>query len=61
VAIAVARSADVSMDAAAVVRDVAAQFQGRGGGRPELAQAGGLAGTPARVLEFVTASVAARL
>jgi alanyl-tRNA synthetase len=51
----------MSMDAAAVVRDVAAQFQGRGGGRPELAQAGGLAGTPARVLEFVTASVAARL
>lgn len=38
----VARSADVSMSAQSVVADVTKQFGGRGGGKPELAQAGGL-------------------
>lgn len=39
----VARSADVAIDAAAIVRALTARFGGRGGGKPELAQAGGLA------------------
>ncbi len=39
-----ARSADVSFDAAAAVKALIAQYGGRGGGRPELAQAGGLTG-----------------
>jgi alanyl-tRNA synthetase len=42
--IVVARAADVSFDAAAAVRTLTQRFGGRGGGRPELAQAGGLSG-----------------
>lgn len=38
----VARAADVGIDAAAIVRALTARFGGKGGGRPELAQAGGL-------------------
>ena len=40
----VARSADVSLDAAALLSRLVSKFGGRGGGRPELAQGGGLAG-----------------
>jgi alanyl-tRNA synthetase len=40
----VARSKDRAVDSAAVVRALTGRFGGRGGGRPELAQAGGLAG-----------------
>jgi len=39
----VARSADVPGDCGAAVRQLTARFGGRGGGRPELAQAGGFA------------------
>jgi alanyl-tRNA synthetase len=39
-AVVAARSADVSWDAGAWVKDAAARFGGRGGGRPELAQGG---------------------
>jgi alanyl-tRNA synthetase len=38
--IVVARSADESIDAAAIVRDLTTRFAGRGGGRSDLAQAG---------------------
>jgi alanyl-tRNA synthetase len=47
--IVVARSADVTFDASAAVKALVAEHGGRGGGRPELAQAGGLTG--ANVLE----------
>jgi alanyl-tRNA synthetase len=47
--IAVARAADVRFDAAAAITSLVGEFGGRGGGRPELAQAGGLSG--AAVLE----------
>jgi alanyl-tRNA synthetase len=46
----VARSQDVAHEASAIVKALTAAFGGRGGGRPELAQAGGLSGTSADVL-----------
>jgi len=55
----VARSADVVFDSSAAVKALVAQFGGRGGGRPELAQAGGLTGTPDGVLEAARQLVAA--
>jgi alanyl-tRNA synthetase len=48
--IVVARSPDVAVDASAILKTLTAAFGGRGGGRPELAQAGGLSGTAADVL-----------
>ncbi|MFP5379893.1 MAG: DHHA1 domain-containing protein, partial [Vicinamibacteria bacterium] len=38
----VARSADVDVDAGAVLKSLVASFGGRGGGKPDLAQGGGL-------------------
>ena len=49
-AIVVARAADVVLDAGALVRQLTARFGGKGGGRPELAQGGGLAAPAAEVL-----------
>jgi alanyl-tRNA synthetase len=55
-AIVVARAPDVTLDSAAILKQLTAQFGGKGGGRPELAQGGGLQGdvnamlTAARVL-----------
>ena len=40
----IARSADVAVDAGAVVRQLIERFGGKGGGKPDLAQAGGLTG-----------------
>jgi alanyl-tRNA synthetase len=55
-----ARSADVSASAQQIVAGLVAAFGGRGGGRPELAQAGGLSGAPAEILararELITAT-----
>ena len=42
----VARHASVSVDAGAVVKALVAAYGGKGGGRPELAQGGGLAAAP---------------
>lgn len=53
----VARSTDVALDAAAVVRTVTAALGGRGGGRPELAQ-GGAAATPDEIVAFVRQALA---
>ena len=52
VGVVVARAADVPMDAAAVVKKLVERFGGKGGGRPELAQAGGLDGDASDVLSF---------
>jgi alanyl-tRNA synthetase len=41
-AIVVARSHDVAIDANAMLRELTARFGGRGGGKPDLAQGGGL-------------------
>jgi alanyl-tRNA synthetase len=48
--IVIARGRSVPIDAAAILRGLTAKFGGRGGGRPELAQGGGLAGTPEEIL-----------
>ena len=40
----VARAADVPVDAVAVLKALVARFGGKGGGKPDLAQGGGLAG-----------------
>ncbi|MEW5981739.1 MAG: DHHA1 domain-containing protein [Acidobacteriota bacterium] len=42
----IARAADVSLDAGAVLRELLDTFGGRGGGKADLAQGGGLRGTP---------------
>ncbi len=61
--VAVARAPDVTLDAAAVVKGLVGRFGGKGGGRPDLAQAGGLAGESAALLtaarELVAAAVGA--
>ena len=43
-AVVVARAPDVTIDASATLKKLTAQFGGKGGGRPELAQGGGLQG-----------------
>jgi alanyl-tRNA synthetase len=48
-----ARSSDLSSDMSALLKNTIERFGGRGGGRPNLAQAGGLtAQTPDEVLKF---------
>jgi alanyl-tRNA synthetase len=47
----VARATDVSVKASEVVAALTAKFGGRGGGKPDLAQAGGLTGTAAEILD----------
>ena len=47
-----ARSADSKVDVAAVLKKTLDRFGGRGGGRPNLAQGGGLTGSPEAVLDF---------
>jgi alanyl-tRNA synthetase len=49
--VAVARSADVAIAAQQIVASLTARFGGRGGGRPEFAQAGGLEATPEEILD----------
>ncbi len=44
-AIVIGRSAGVAADAGAILKDLVAQFGGKGGGRPDLAQGGGLSGS----------------
>jgi len=46
----VARSADVSVAANQVIAAMTSTFGGRGGGKPDLAQAGGLAADPSEIL-----------
>jgi alanyl-tRNA synthetase len=56
----VARAADVPLDAGALLRKLTALFGGKGGGRPELAQGGGVSGTAEEILstarELLTAA-----
>jgi alanyl-tRNA synthetase len=51
----VARSADLPLDASAVLKSLLARFGGKGGGRPDLAQGGGLAGDLGEMLAAATA------
>ena len=52
VAVVVARAHDVDLDAAAVIRGLLGRWDGRGGGRPEIAQGGGLDADPDEVTEL---------
>ena len=47
-----ARSADSPVDVAALLKKTLERFGGRGGGRPNLAQGGGLTGTADEILKF---------
>jgi len=51
-AIVVARSRDLDVDAGAALKALVARFGGKGGGRPELAQGGGVTAPAADVLAF---------
>jgi alanyl-tRNA synthetase len=51
-AIVVARSRDVDVDAGAALKAIVSRFGGKGGGRPELAQGGGVSAPAADVLAF---------
>lgn len=48
-AVVVARSADRAVDSGTVLKQLAGRFGGKGGGRPELAQGGGLQGDAAEI------------
>jgi alanyl-tRNA synthetase len=53
----IARSSDVGISAQQVLAALVKQFGGKGGGRPELAQAGGLAGSSDDILAAVRAQL----
>ncbi len=53
----IARSQDARLDAAAALRTLVARFGGRGGGKPDLAQGGGIGGSLAEVLEAARAAL----
>jgi len=53
VAVVVARAHDVDLDAATMVRALLERWNGRGGGRPEIAQGGGIDAEPDEVIGFV--------
>jgi alanyl-tRNA synthetase len=50
----IARSADAHVDAGAILRKAVERFGGKGGGRPELAQGGGLAGDPREIVWVIS-------
>lgn len=54
----IARAADVPVDAGAVLKALVAQFGGKGGGKADLAQGGGLTGDIAAIVEAARAALA---
>lgn len=52
-----ARSSDVAISAQQLLATLIAEFGGRGGGRAEMAQAGGLAGSPEAIIAAVRAAL----
>ena len=56
-ALVVARGAETPIDAAALLKGVMARFGGKGGGRPELAQGGGIDAAPREVLDAALGSL----
>ena len=57
----VARAAGAKADAQAVLKMLVQQFGGRGGGRPDLAQCGGLEGDVAAIVQAARAALDAQL
>ncbi len=53
-AVIVARAADASFDCAAAMAALVGAFGGKGGGRPDLAQGGGLQGSPEAMVSFAS-------
>jgi alanyl-tRNA synthetase len=51
-AVVIARAQDASVDCAAILKRLTERFGGKGGGRPELAQGGGLQGAADEILAF---------
>jgi alanyl-tRNA synthetase len=56
-AVVAARSPDVALDCAALLRKVTERFGGKGGGRPELAQGGGVAGDVRDAIAFTKRTI----
>ncbi len=52
-AVVIARAADVNVDSGSLLKKLIERFGGKGGGRPELAQGGGLQGSADEVIAFV--------
>jgi alanyl-tRNA synthetase len=59
IAVVIGRSADVSLDATSVMRALTDHFGGRGGGKSDLAQAGGLTGDMASIIALAHELLAA--
>jgi alanyl-tRNA synthetase len=51
-AVVIARASDAPVDCSAVLKKLIERFGGKGGGRPELAQGGGLQGAPDDLVSF---------
>jgi alanyl-tRNA synthetase len=52
----IARGAASTVDAGAMLKQLAAKFGGKGGGKPDLAQGGGLNASAAELIAFVTSA-----
>jgi alanyl-tRNA synthetase len=59
--IVVARAADVNVDAGALIKAVAPRFGGKGGGRPEFAQGGGLNAPADEILQALASELSQQL
>jgi alanyl-tRNA synthetase len=57
----VARGASANADAGAILKQLTTKFGGKGGGKPDLAQGGGLIATAAQLIEAARAIVGAGL
>jgi alanyl-tRNA synthetase len=53
----IARGSTATVDASALLKQLTARFGGKGGGKADLAQGGGLAGSPAELVESIYALV----
>jgi alanyl-tRNA synthetase len=56
-AIVVTRSADVALDSAAILKAMTSRFGGKGGGKPEMAQGGGLSGPPPDIVSALRGAI----
>jgi alanyl-tRNA synthetase len=56
-AVVVGRAPDVTIDSSAILKQLIAAFGGKGGGRPEMAQGGGLQGDVAAMLAAARAAI----
>jgi alanyl-tRNA synthetase len=53
----IARARDVPVDAQSVLKTLVSEFGGRGGGKPDLAQGGGLEGDVSRIINAARAAL----